>query len=410
MRSFIGNLHPEVTSTPNDAGVPSIGDVVARIERLRNERTSVTPNEPEVESPAVVTVEDVRPIEAPPAPSPPSRPRRSARGEAGLFRWECNPSGEIDWVEGAPRGPLIGRSIAGADPDEGVDDCVERAFKTRAPFRNCTLEIADGGKLSGSWTISGAPAFAPGDGRFVGYRGLARRGRPEPAEQVSVVEPATSYDNVREMIHEIKTPLNAIIGFAEIIDGQYFGPAHRRYRQRAAQIVTNARLLLLAADDLDFVARSRSNPDGSSGAWVSDVASAIAEKLVARALRQGVLIEIDDHVPGGGGARLDGELAERLILRLGDAMASTAEAGERLAAKIDRQGDDLIVSVARPKILEGTPGEQVLNPDFSVSGGDETALPLGFNLRLINGLAGLAGGRLEFDPHRLSLVLPTVSE
>ena len=29
-----------------------------------------------------------------------------------LFRWECGPSGEIAWVEGAPRGPLIGRSLA----------------------------------------------------------------------------------------------------------------------------------------------------------------------------------------------------------------------------------------------------------------------------------------------------------
>ena len=44
-------------------------------------------------------------------------------------------------------------------------------------------------------------------------------------------------DALREMVHEIKTPLNAIIGFAEIIDGQYLGPAHRRYRERAASIV-----------------------------------------------------------------------------------------------------------------------------------------------------------------------------
>ena len=44
-------------------------------------------------------------------------------------------------------------------------------------------------------------------------------------------------DSLRELVHEIKTPLNAIIGFAEIIDGQYLGPADRRYRERAGEIV-----------------------------------------------------------------------------------------------------------------------------------------------------------------------------
>ena len=60
-------------------------------------------------------------------------------------------------------------------------------------------------------------------------------------------------------MHEIKTPLNAIIGFAEIIDGQYLGPADYRYRERAAEIVAQARILLTAIDDLDFAAKVHSS-------------------------------------------------------------------------------------------------------------------------------------------------------
>ena len=40
------------------------------------------------------------------------RAHRRRSGSPALFRWECGPGGEIAWVEGAPRGPLIGRSIA----------------------------------------------------------------------------------------------------------------------------------------------------------------------------------------------------------------------------------------------------------------------------------------------------------
>ena len=109
-------------------------------------------------------------------------------GSPSLFRWECNPSGEIDWVEGVPRGPLVGRTIATADPGEGVDDCVERAFGIRAPFRDCVLELGEDGPLAGQWVISGVPAFSPSDGRFIGYRGVARRDDGEEQELVDLAQ------------------------------------------------------------------------------------------------------------------------------------------------------------------------------------------------------------------------------
>ncbi len=412
---FLANLHPEPaspqTSIAQEPGTasPSIGDMVAKIERLRSERFPSSQPEETVVAPPIAE-------RTPPVPVSPRRPRTrhqpSGEGPA-LFRWECNPGGEIDWVEGVLRGPLIGRSIADADPDEGVDECVERAFKVRAPFRNCLLELQITGELAGTWTISGAPAFATGDGRFVGYRGVARRGLPTDGEQAAISSTIvpSGHDSLREMIHEIKTPLNAIIGFAEIIDGQYFGPAHRRYRLRAAQIVTNARLLLEAAEDLDFVARAQSEaPDISLMGWVSDVAGQLNDKMISRAVRKGILFEIDDAVPGGGGRRINRDLAERLGLRFADAMAGAAVAGERLAGIVMMKGDDFVLSLARPASLSLARGDRLLNPEFAVDGGDDTALGTGFALRLLNGLAGLAGGRLEVDGDALTLVLPTIAD
>jgi phospho-acceptor domain-containing protein len=364
--------------------VPSISEVVARIERLRSTRERAAK-----------------------APAPAAIPL----GSPSLFRWECNPSGEIDWVEGAPRGALVGRSIAAADIEEGVDDCVERAFGLRAPFRDCVLEMGEEGPLAGHWVISGVPAFSPSDGRFIGYRGVARR--DEAGEEIAEEAldrgrgPALpDHDSLREMIHEIKTPLNAIIGFAEIIDGQYFGPAHSRYRERAAEIVANARSLLEAAEDLDFAARlqsARARP--GQGTDLKAFLPGFAENLQARAARQGVALEFDAGRAVGRTA-LDPELMERLLRRFADAVLSATASGERLAVKVDQKGRRCMVSISRPQATMLAGKEDLLDPEFTIGEADRALLGLGFSLRLVNGLVGIAGGSLEIGDEQFTLSLP----
>ena len=153
----------------------------------------------------------------------------------------------------------MGRSIARANGD-GVDQEVVRAFAIRAPFRDAAFMLSGEGLLAGEWRISGVPEFEPTDGRFAGYRGVALRDAPAaPAPDGLSSDLLADPDSLRELVHEIKTPLNAIIGFAEIIDGQYLGPADHRYRERAADIVAHAQVLLTAIDDLDFAAKVHSS-------------------------------------------------------------------------------------------------------------------------------------------------------
>jgi hypothetical protein len=366
--------------------VPSISEVVARIERLRSSRER-----------SVATTS-----------------LAAAAGSPALFRWECDPSGEIDWVEGAPRGVLVGRSIAAADADEGVDDCVERAFGIRAPFRDCTLDLGEDGPLAGQWMISGVPAFSPNDGRFIGYRGVARR--EEPDEHVLTGTPATlagptpDHDSLREMIHEIKTPLNAIIGFAEIIDGQYFGPAHSRYRERAAEIVANARSLLEAAEDLDFAARlqsARARP--GEGTDFQSFFPGFADALLARAAKLGIRLEID-AAGDVGRCALDPELMERLLRRFTDAVLSASASGEQLAVRVERAEANLAISMTRPKATLLAGKDELLDPEFTIGRADRAMLGLGFSLRLVNGLVGIAGGRLDISDDRFRLNVPLARE
>ncbi len=373
-------LAPEVAAEP----VPSISEVVARIERLRSSRAQAA------------------------QPKPDPVPRGGDYPVPALFRWECGPGGEIEWVEGAPRGPLIGRSIAVADLDEGVDDCVERAFVIRAPFRDCLLELGDDGLMAGEWQISGAPAFASGDGRFIGYRGIARRGQPEPEALPARTggQLPSGNDALREMIHEIKTPLNAIIGFAEIIDGQYFGPAHRRYRERAAEIVTNARSLLEAAEDLDFVAKLQTaRGGGGEGTNFASFLPGFIDGLLERAAAVGVSLDVDAPDVHGM-CTLEPELIDRLLRRFTDAVLAATAPGERLTFRVKRLDDRFGFALTRPKATIMADKDDLLDPEFTIGGADRALLGLGFSLRLINGLVAIAGGGLEIADEQFSLDVP----
>lgn len=371
-RDFIASMRsepdaPAAEQRREDRPVPTISDVVARIERLRQSR------EGESTAPA---------------------PEQQADEVPRLFRWECNESGEIEWVEGAPRGALVGQSIAHAGLEGGVDRNVERAFAARTPFHEGVLELAGGGTIAGTWRITGVPAFEPASGRFAGYRGVAKR--PGAGSPNSARAPAADADSLRELAHEIKTPLNAIIGFAEIISGEYLGPAESRYRERAGDIVDQARLLLAAVEDLDFAAKLRSN-EGSSAAELSDCVALAWDDIEREAQAHGVSVSV---AGGEEPARcaLNPQLTQRLVERFGLAVIGCAGDGEALTFRFRSEAGFCALEVNRPARLEGID----LRPDRNRRAGDYAALPL----RMVLGLARTAGGDLEADGDQLVLRLP----
>ena len=394
-KRFIEALHPEVAAEPQadltESLVeepepreeappaaekpplgPSLHEVVERIERRRRNRERRQPDQAAAATPV---------------------------GAPALFRWECGPSGEIAWVEGAPRGALIGRSIARPQDIEGdrLDEDVIRAFAMRAPFRDGLLTLGGDGLVSGEWKISGVPAFEPADGRFAGYRGIALRdlpAAPTPDRSQILSDP----DSLRELVHEIKTPLNAIIGFAEIIDGQFLGPADSRYRERAGDIVTQARVLLGAIDDLDFAAKVHSAQGEGRRVDLGELLERAADSLREIASSREVQIEIGrvQRIPP---AAVEPELADRLIFRLCSSVVEAAQAGERLRLSVDQAGDRCRFSISRPAALRGVADRQLFDPGQESAGNGST-------LRLVRGLARIAGGDLVTSPAGFTLAFP----
>ncbi len=396
IRRFLEAMHPtsapttpEITTPSAPTELPSISQLLERLEKLSAQRAA----EPRGEAGLAPLAQ---PLVAPRLDPPP--PPHGRDDAPALFRWECGPGGNIGWVDGAPRGALVGRSIARSVPDEGVDREVERAFARRAPFRDATLSLPEAGIVAGSWLISGVPAFAPADGRFVGYRGIARRAEalapPVIPSKPGPLDPAA----LRELVHEIKTPLNAIIGFAEIIDGQYLGPAQSGYRARAAEIVIQARILLGGVDDLDFAARVSGRDAGdSSSCDFAEFFEPFAELFQEQARATGVTLAIDAP-PTEGLCTLDRELAERLLNRFTAAVLGATRPGETLRLAVRREDGFCALRISRPRALEGLSEAELLGV-----GGDGGAE---FALRLAFGLAQIVGGRLRADGNDLVLRMP----
>jgi hypothetical protein len=359
--------HP-ASPSPSISPIPSISEVVARIERLRSSRETGEGGE-----------------------------TTSNQGDEAprLFRWECNEAGQIDWVEGAPRGALVGHSIAHSGTPGGVDRSIERAFASRAPFEDGLLELPEDAVIGGAWKISGVPAFDRASGRFSGYRGIAERSAQAGHQGSGLPASPTS---IRELAHEIRTPLNAIIGFAEIICGEYLGPADRSYRDRAARIVAEARQLLSAVEDLDLAARLRSSdrPEPgqvSLGQLVERLIDGLRESATTRSVELDAPESIADMT-----AAVTSEIAERLITRMCGAAIAAAAAGEQLRLLVDSDANHCNVSISRPESLKGTD----LHPDHDRRAGDSAML----SIRLVMGLARTAGCELEAGDNWLTLRLP----
>ena len=315
---------------------------------------------------------------------------------ARLFRWECDENGQIAWVEGVPRGPLIGRSIASSGEEGLIDHQVERAFAATIPFHDARLELTEGTPIEGTWMISGTPAFDPATGRFAGYRGVAERNAPGLDAPNALRDTPADPDSLRDLAHEIRTPLNAIIGFAEIISGQYLGPAHHPYRERAAEIAGQAHLLLMAVEDLDFAAKINSAADRERTIHLGTLAERRIPLLREDARSREVTIEAS-RATGDLNASANPDLAERLVLRLCSAVIERASAGETLRLSVDNGGGHCSISISRPKALRGL-------SEAGLFGSPDQIPPSSFSLRLTRGLASVAGAQLNASESQLSLV------
>ncbi len=372
-----------------------IRDIVERIEKLRLEREHHELAEIPVDTAAEQVVSSPEPIDK--------------------LRFETDEYGTISWVEGAPAGGVVGVDIAepAFDTGPGPDAYGAAAFRQKMPLENARMRLCGAPAIAGDWRINAAPFFEPASGRFNGYRGILRR--PNLAEVAHIAEGDThDAENIQQLLHELRTPLGAIIGFSEIIEQQLFGPVTEEYRTIAGNILHDAQRLLAGFDDLSTAAKIE------TGTYITEVGSTdcdwLSQRLAERLRELSDVLHVTLNLVHAHPVRpfaLDNHVAERLFSRLLSAVIIGCEPGEILDGRFRTEPGLNAVNrfvLSLPKKLADMDETELFGSGPLDDSYDAPLLGLGFSLRLVRSLARNVGGDLRFYNQALIVSLPAVND
>jgi len=371
----------DVAGTEPGQTVEGIGAIVQRIEAYRKRKAA----------------ESEQPVRPEPAIAMPVQP-------LGAITFTCDESGRITWTNVA--GPALTGLLLAVRDETGAahpSPALIDAFRSRQPLRGVALSIDGAPAVAGQWQVDAVPQFDK-FGRFAGYHGRLRR-PAKPAKAVSAE--SGEADRIRQLLHELRTPVNAIQGFAEVIQQQLFGPTPHEYRAHAAAIAGDAARMLAGFDDLERLAKLASGAMSLEQGLCdfSEVIRTLSAQLNAHgAARSSGFSLIGSHavLP----VSLERSEAERLVWRLLATLAAASAPGETLAIELAQAGDRLTGTFALPAAL-------ALQPDIMHAAAPSNPGPLstgmfgtGFALRLATSEARAAGGSLERREGLLVLDLP----
>jgi signal transduction histidine kinase len=322
------------------------------------------------------------------------------------FDFSLDAAGRIDWAEAQVAPLLVGFRLTGRTGDPVCDRATETALRRRGVVSGGHVELPGAEAVAGAWRIDAAPRFEPETGIYRGHVGRMRR----PFGGAAETPADTAGDRMRQVLHELRTPVNAIQGFAEIIQQQLFGPAPNAYRALAGAIGVDSARLLAGFDEIDRLARQESGAlelsgDGCNFRLVVEGTLRRLEGVSRpRSAHLRLLTSGEDFTVGLG--EPDGALlAWRVLATLAGALAP----GEvvELALRGGEAGATL-----EAELPVGLAGEEDL---FATAGRSETSavtagmFGTGFTLRLARAEAEAAGGMLRVHGETLTLSLPALT-
>ncbi|MDJ0641475.1 MAG: histidine kinase dimerization/phospho-acceptor domain-containing protein [Erythrobacter sp.] len=326
------------------------------------------------------------------------------------FGFAADAAGRIEWAEAEVAAMIVGTKLTEARM-LGANDTetrLERAFSRRQPIESCDRNLVGAPAISGDWIVDAQPRFTE-SGNFAGYIGRFRR----PANPDAGLEgdaPAES-DRIRQLLHELRTPVTAVQGYAEVIQQQLFGPAPHEYRALAAAIAADAAHILAGFEELDRLAKleigamSVETGETDFGALVSQTVGQLAAVLSPR--MAGIELVLDNRQPLLVG--IDPEEAEAMVWRLLATLGGGCASGEMLACTLENGNSEVRLTCDLPAQLIDE--DDVFAAEAKPVANSVNAGPFGagFTLRLARAEARDVGGTLDQSGERVILSLPLLT-
>ena len=342
---------------------------------------------------------------APPLPFVELQVAATKDHEDGLIFTTDN-EGRIDWAE-EHIAPMLRYMMLG----DVLPSLEQITFGRRQPLSTVPVTLEGAAAIAGDWYLDASPRFDPVGGRFVGYAGRLRRASADVPEPESDGES----DRIRQLLHELRTPVNAIQGFAEVIQQQLFGPVPHEYRALAASIAGDSARMLAGFDELDRLAKLE------SGARELDTGTSDFSAVVGGQLKQ--LAEILKPRNAGFAVKLAEDCqivlaqgdAEALSWRILAALAGTIAPSETIKVRLENSvtGIDGFMAMACDLPAKLSAREDIFKAESQKNGSGALLTPgsfgSGFALRLARAEARSIGGDLTRGDDTLMLTLPLLT-
>lgn len=344
---------------------------------------------------------------------PLGEPTENRQRPASGFGFAADAAGRIEWASSEVAPMVIGirltRPLAIATDEPVGDGTIARAFARRQPILRASTTLNGAPAIAGDWVVDAQPRFTD-DGHFAGYFGRFRR----PADSASPIDDTARQeaDRIRQLLHELRTPVTAVQGYAEVIQQQLFGPAPHEYRALAAAIAADAARILAGFEELDRLARLETGALAISPGEVDliDLVRRTSARLGQVLGPRMAGIDLVDHSNTCLLVALDETDAEALIWRLLATLGGACAAGEILETRMVPvlEGGTAMASLRCELPAQLLAEDNLFTSEAKPIGGTINAglFGAGFALRLARAEAAAAGGQIYRDGDHLVLKLP----
>ncbi|WP_374367071.1 PAS domain-containing sensor histidine kinase [Dongia sp.] len=305
---------------------------------------------------------------------------------------------------------MVGRNLLDLIASAPLRENLQRRLDKLSPFRDLPVDATDASGKRKLFLISAVPVFDHVTGALSGYRGSAnditeltrREENLRAAKEAAETAARAKTQFLANMSHELMTPLNAIIGFADVMRMGLLGNIENaEYRAYIRDIHGSAVGLMSTITDILDVSRIETGDAelNESACHIEELFDSVARLIQQRLQTQGLSLSLD--LP----ARLPRVNADKRKLKqilanlLANAVKFTPQGGRIiLGAGINAAGDlelsvtDTGIGIAPEQI------ERVLQPFAQVDSGlNRKYEGTGLGLTLSQGLARLHGGELRLE-------------